>query len=326
MIEIAMVVLPGAFQGGVAAMLDSFGLASERRNRILQSHRGSNQKFDRQSENGMRLTLLSQDGANIPLGRGGEIKVDRYISESDQFNFIWVPAFRIGGVEPLTQRLHKAQPVIDWLAQQSQKGALIGASGSANALLFAANLDHNLSIPIVPALAPTFREVFPRIKMEGFREIVETDKVMLGRGISCDFELIARAFDRVLSLTTGNWLRSVLGSGVETNIDHNNDPLVETARLWLEQRFAEKISISALAQELHVSHVVLIRRFQNALGMPPSDYLKIVRLATAKRLLKGSKMTIESVSEAVGYQDARNFRQMFRGATGMSAREWRVKK
>ena len=315
MIEMAMLVMPGCFHGGVAAMLDSFELAAERRTRVVHD--------DRDRDQDMRLAVLSAEGGSIALDRRVTLKVDAPIAITDRFDFVWVPAFRVGGEDPLVARLAASQAAASWLAQQSRQGAVVGASGSAIALLLSAGIVGDVGVPVVPALEPTFRNVFPRLKVEASRDVVERDRLILGRGITSDAEIIARAFDRILSPATGHWLRSVTGRGGEEELADCSDPLVENARLWLEQRFAQSFSLSALADDLRVSHSVLIRRFKAALGQTPSQYVKELRLATAKRMLSQSNRPIEVVAAAVGYADPRNFRQMFRAATGVSAKAWR---
>lgn len=318
MIEIAMLVMPGAFHGGVAAMLDCFDLAAERRDRVI----------NKEGDGGvdMRLTVLSPEGGTLVLDKRLTLKTDRPLASTDCFDFVWVPAFRCGGKEALRNRLAGCENVCSWLASQAAQGALVAMSGSANVLAAASGLTRDVGLPVVPALEPTLRSVFPRLRIDANREIVEHDRLLLGKGISTDCELIARAFDRVLSPATGHWLRSVLGRSGEDDGEAVDDPLVETARLWLEQRFAQPVSVSHLAEELHVSHAVLIRRFRSALGVTPSAYVRNLRLATAKRMLSHSNRPVEIIAASVGYADPRNFRQMFRQATGVSARAWRLRK
>ncbi|KHK89156.1 helix-turn-helix domain-containing protein [Novosphingobium malaysiense] len=316
MIQLAMLVLPGAFHGGVAALLDGFALASERRDRVVLGEGPVNRD--------MQLTLLSSDGGEVRLDEHVTVQVDRAIASNDRFDFVWVPSFRTGGGSLLAKRLQELRPVVDWLAGLGGSGSLIGASGSAISLLVSAGLVRDFAFPVVPALAPTLREIFPRAKQDDHREIVERGNILLSRGTACDDELVARAFDRVLSPAAGHWLRSVMGQTVESREAVARDPLVESARLWLEQRFTGPVSIAGLAQELSVSQAMLTRRFKAELGRTPSEYVSDLRFTTAKRMLAQSNRSIESIAAAVGYNDARNFREAFRQRAGVSASTWRT--
>lgn len=315
MIELAMLVLPGAFHGGIAALMDGFALASERRERIVRD--------EKSPDIDMRLTVLSRDGRPIELCRRVTIAVDRAIASTDRFDFVWIPSFRVGGDKALSQRLGKAGPETRWLARQARQGAVVGASGSAQALVLAAGLARDLAIPVVPALAPTFRTLFPRVRQDEHREIVDRGNLLLGSGTSTDLELVARAFDRVLSPSAGHWLRSVLGHEVITREAKAVDPQVETARLWLEQRFTGPVSIADLARELNIAQATLSRRFRAEMGLTPAAYVTQLRMTMAKRMLAQSRRSIESIAAMVGYNDARNFREIFNRTQGTSASEWR---
>ncbi|MFV0643538.1 MAG: helix-turn-helix domain-containing protein [Sphingomonadaceae bacterium] len=315
MIEFAMLVLPGAFYGGIAALMDGFFLANERRQRIMRN--------DVSPDSDMRLTVLSTDGAPICLDKYTSMEVDRATAPSDRFDFLWLPAFRVVGEDSFARRLQDSAALLHWLDDLVAQGCLIGASGSSTALPLAAGLGQDLSIPVIPALSPTFRMIFPRVKQDAHREVLESPNLLLGRGIQCDTELVARAFDRLLSPATGHWLRSVMGQIVETRESKASDPVVESARLWLEQRFADHVSIAGLAAELNISQAMLLRRFKAELGVTPAAFVTSLRLATAKRLLAHSNRSIENIAAAVGYNDSRNFRDVFHRHTGVNASQWR---
>lgn len=315
MAELALLGLPGLFHSGVACVLDGYALARERQERVVKD-KGS-------TDIDLGLTLLSPDGAAVPLGARFTLAVDRPIASGDRFDLVWIPPFVVGGEARLRARLNGVTPVLEWLCAQAGQGAVIVASGSAVALPLAAGLVGRQPVPLVPALMPTFQAVFPHMRLERHRDIVDYRGLLLGRGMGNGFDLLARAFDRVLSPATGHWLRSVVGgiaAGAEGDMA---DQIVEQARLWLEQRFTEPVSIAGLASELHVSQAALIRRFRAIHGVTPSIFLRDLRLSVAQRLLAHPGRSIDSVAAAVGYADSRTFRAMFKKATGQSAHEWR---
>jgi len=56
----------------------------------------------------------------------------------------------------------------------------------------------------------------------------------------------------------------------------------------------------------------LNRRFKNALGKTPLDYLQEIRINTAKDLLKTSNLSISEIADKVGYQDTGYFTTLFK--------------
>ena len=314
MVDVAMVIVPGSFHGGIAAFADCFALATERRDRIIGAPSRTSADVTR--------SVLSVDGAGVALDSSCTILPDRPIASTDRFDFIWLPAFRTGGEEGLRRRRAASGPLLNWLSARAGEGAIIGASGSAVMFPLAAGLARRRSVPVAPPLRPVLRALFPSMLLEERRHVVDHGKLLLSSGGVGDLEAMTRVFERLFSPESGHWLRSILAEERAVT-GGDGDALVDSARLLLEQRFAGPVSIADLATELHVSHSGLIRHFNSALGMSPEAYLHKVRIDAAKRLLARPHRTIESVALAVGYADSRNFRQMFRARTGMSASVWR---
>jgi transcriptional regulator GlxA family with amidase domain len=66
-----------------------------------------------------------------------------------------------------------------------------------------------------------------------------------------------------------------------------------------------------------------LRRFKAATGRLPGDYLRTVRVETAKAMLERDRASVQSVASAVGYEDVSFFRTLFKRTTGMTPAEYR---
>lgn len=319
MVQIAALVLPDMFLSSLAPLVDAFRLTRERGERMLGPEAAAMPDF--------RLTLVSVDGADVSAGNHATVRVDQAIASTDRFDCIWIPAFRAYGEGAMRNRLAASRPVLDWLRSCAAGGTLIGASASAVALPMAAGLAQKIRVPIAEPLAPVFRALFPRHLRAPDMAVVEQGSLLLSPGMGHDIEAVTRIFSRFFSPESGRWITSVFGrdglalDDVDAHPAH--DPLVERARIILEQRFSTSISITDLAAELCVSHAVLLRHFRRELDTTPSRYVQGLRLAAAKRMLLQSRRSVEAIAATVGYGDARIFREMFRKATGLSASEWR---
>ncbi|HEY6870206.1 MAG TPA: helix-turn-helix domain-containing protein [Novosphingobium sp.] len=318
MIRIAALVLPGTFAASLAPLTDAYLLMQERRARTVGS--SAREAPD------VQLSLLSTDGRPVTLDRLA-VRIDTAIDGPEHYDFVWLPAFMAGGEEPLRERLAANGETIRWLRDIAAGGALIGASGAAVTLLLAAGLTGKQAVPVAPPLLAVVRTLFPRFHHGPDLALADHRNLLLSRGIAQDTRAIAAAFARIFSPETGRWIRSVFGidcgqdgSGPEPEA---RDPLVARAQLILEQRFATSVSMAELAAELHVSHAVLIRRFRRAVGLTPSGYVQQLRIRAAERMLRHSDRSIDSIAAAIGFSDARLFRQMFRKVNGLSATAWR---
>lgn len=81
-------------------------------------------------------------------------------------------------------------------------------------------------------------------------------------------------------------------------------------------------SIEEVAAGLAMSARTLRRKLR-VLGTSYSEILQDVRLARAETLLLNSRLTVERISEKLGYTEPGNFRQAFRKWTGSSPRSYR---
>jgi len=54
-------------------------------------------------------------------------------------------------------------------------------------------------------------------------------------------------------------------------------------------------------------------------GLTAIEYVQRLRVERAKRLLEGSRQSIEDISWAVGYEDPASLRRLFRRTTAVTA-------
>ncbi|MER9837930.1 helix-turn-helix domain-containing protein [Mesorhizobium sp. M0145] len=83
-------------------------------------------------------------------------------------------------------------------------------------------------------------------------------------------------------------------------------------------------TLERMASESHMSVRTFIRRFTQATGSPPGEWLVSERLEEAKQLLIGRHHSIEEIAAAVGMSSADALRHHFRKRTGISPREYQT--
>lgn len=84
-----------------------------------------------------------------------------------------------------------------------------------------------------------------------------------------------------------------------------------------------KLNLPAIAQELGMSYVQLLRRFEGAVGVTPSEYIINYRLRIARDHLLNTAQPIKSIASACGYQDAYYFSNAFKKRYGISPTAFR---
>ena len=100
--------------------------------------------------------------------------------------------------------------------------------------------------------------------------------------------------------------------------------LVAQAVRYIEEHYAEPISLHSLAALLDCNARQLQRLFHAKLGVGPMEYVMQVRLNQAKSILQQLDVPIAQVSEAVGYTDSYYFSRVFKKYTGMSPSQFKA--
>lgn len=103
----------------------------------------------------------------------------------------------------------------------------------------------------------------------------------------------------------------------------SGDALVTRLTKRVETSLPAVPSVPELARELCVSERTLGRHVRRATGMGTSDMIQSIRLHRARSLLQNSRMNIEQIAAAVGYQDATALRRLMRKVGGATPRQFR---
>lgn len=97
------------------------------------------------------------------------------------------------------------------------------------------------------------------------------------------------------------------------------------AKQYIDEHFAEDISIDLLASKTYVNKYHLIHAFSRSFGISPISYLMEKRIAEAKYLLRGTHMSITEISKATGFSSPSFFAKRFKTSVNLSPLDYRKK-
>ena len=106
---------------------------------------------------------------------------------------------------------------------------------------------------------------------------------------------------------------------------YHSDKTVRAVQEYMELHYESALSIVQLSQQFGVSNRTLIRRFKDAAGVTPSDYLQEVRLDAASKYLVQSTKTIDEITHAIGYSDISSFTKLFKRKMSLSPSSYRAR-
>lgn len=187
-----------------------------------------------------------------------------------------------------------------------------------------------LHFPVASREAFTYNTVARTADGRSFREIAH--RVHFGDAA----RLIMEAWDRckmypseplhwelLKSLVTSAILEVLCHAQLKAPLNHQ-EQVVEFIRRYIEEHYAEKLSLRFLAHLAGYSPFFFHRLFRSHVGETPKDYLSRVRLEKAKELLLQG-YTVSAVADAIGHVSPFSFSRFFKDKTGYSPQTWYLK-
>lgn len=104
---------------------------------------------------------------------------------------------------------------------------------------------------------------------------------------------------------------------------HNNFPRQQIMD-YIEEKYSDmNFTISIAAHDFQMSERAFYNLFKISFELSFSDYLENIRLTKAKELLLHHDISVEKISESVGYTNVRSFQRAFKRFTGLAPNEFR---
>jgi len=92
---------------------------------------------------------------------------------------------------------------------------------------------------------------------------------------------------------------------------------------YMEAHYGEDLSSKTLAAVAHMSVSHFIRHFRKHVGTTPNEYLAVLRINAASRLLRTTELSVKEIASACGFQSHSHFSQLFRRYKRESPTAWR---
>jgi len=246
---------------------------------------------------------------------------------------ICIPEVAVAPRDPLTGRFTEE---IDWLKRCYATGATIATACSGAVLLAEAGLLDGQEATTHWAFCDVLRSRYPRIKVRQERALVVSGEgqrlVMAGGGTSWQdvaLYLIARfagieAAMHVARINLIDWHANgqqpfaMLASSRQVS-----DAGIARWQRWIAGHYTEPSPVAAMVQLSGLPERSFKRRFQQATGMSPLEYVHTLRLEEAKQMLETCDDPVEAIANEVGYEDAGFFSRLFRRQVSLTPAQYR---
>lgn len=99
--------------------------------------------------------------------------------------------------------------------------------------------------------------------------------------------------------------------------------IVKNAVEYINEHYAEDLSIPGIAEAMYVSHMYLSKVFRSIMGTSVINYLIALRIDKAKLQLEETDLPVYEIAQAVGFNDIKHFSKTFKNIVGASPTEYR---
>ncbi len=101
------------------------------------------------------------------------------------------------------------------------------------------------------------------------------------------------------------------------------DAVIARCQAWIAEHYHETAPVAAMVRLSGLAERSFKRRFQQATGMAPLEYVHTLRLEEGKQMLEATDLPIESIAREVGYEDAAFFSRLFRRRVTLTPAQYR---
>lgn len=125
---------------------------------------------------------------------------------------------------------------------------------------------------------------------------------------------------RIIELVALYFSRAEINEFVSTN---NIETGLANVLKYMQQHLTSQITITELADIVHLHPNYFIRFFKEKMGTSPAQYRNKLRMEQAKSLLENTAIPINEIMISVGFQDLSHFSKFFKKYSGYSPKHFR---
>lgn len=282
-----------------------------------------------------RWLIVSPDGKSVATMGGIDMAVAGGPAQVPAPDLIFIPGLHFtGDSDAFVQQVKSvAAHCGQWLRNQHQDGRAIAVSCAGTFVLAETGLLDGRKATTSWWLGRMFRARYPQVCFCEGELVTRDDRILSSGAFTACLDLGLRIVEHfagpalALSCAKVMLIHAKRDSQfpymtLQARVQHQ-DELVMRAQSHIRSNVRNDLSLETLAKTLGTTPRTLSRRFLEALGCSPKQYIQEVRVEGAKRLLESTDLNYEEIVERVGYGDPSSFRRLFERATKVSPSKYR---
>jgi transcriptional regulator GlxA family with amidase domain len=280
----------------------------------------------------LQWRVESLNGEPVQTASGLIVSVDGPINARAAADAVIVAGPLVANIERFFERTEVLNPLYAALRRQHERGVLLASYCTGSFILAEAGLLDGGVATTHWAKAKVFAKRYPEVDLRVSEILTEQNNILCSAAVTTALNMALRIVEkfagRQVAVETARMMlidsnRAPQSSyAVMQEEPQHADALVARAQRFMEKSLKQGFNLGELARHLAVSERTLNRRFKDALGAAPLQYLQSLRVDVAKRLLQMGGLTVDVVGARVGYCDLSTFRRLFKRETGLSPRDY----
>jgi transcriptional regulator GlxA family with amidase domain len=281
----------------------------------------------------MRPLIVSTHAGEFEAANGIRIAPQAITDTNWVPDIVCVPELAIPPGEPIDGRFVAE---IAWLKYCYAGGATLATACSGAMLLAEGGLLDGHEATTHWAYCDELKRRYPSVRVRTRRALVVSGDgqrlVMAGGGASwldLILYLIARSVGidvamQVARLNLIDW--HTIGQQPFARLARSRqveDAVIAQCQTWIAEHYSEPAPVQAMARVSGLPERSFKRRFEQATGMSPLEYVHTLRIEEAKQMLESGDLPIESIANEIGYEDAGFFSRLFRRKVDLAPAQYR---
>jgi transcriptional regulator GlxA family with amidase domain len=308
--DVAVLVYPGVFDSGLAAILDVLDGANSMRTEVGEPAPA------------WQVTTIGFD-REVRTGAGHLVSTEP-VERAESADLLIVPALAERRPEVLLDYVSGRETAAarDLLGRTLERGTPVASACTGTFLLAESGILDGRRATTSWWLAPLFRTRYPAVEIDQSRMVVTSDAVTTAGAAFGHVDLALSVVGQsspALSDLVAHYLvideRPAQSAYTITSALAQSDPTLAAFERWARGRLDRPISIPDAARAVGVTERTLQRTVRRTLGTSPIRFIQDLRVEQATHLLRTTDLSLQAISRKVGYEHANTLRVLLRERT-----------
>ncbi|QIG48117.1 helix-turn-helix domain-containing protein [Nordella sp. HKS 07] len=285
-------------------------------------------------EQRMRPFIVARSRDEFRAANGVPVRPDHDFSDCPRPDIVCIPDFFVMPGESVAGQYDAEAR---WLQRIHGEGTMLASACSGAVLLGEAGLLKNCDATIHWAYVASLAN-YPGVKVKPHQSLVlsgEAQRIIMAGGGTSWQDLTLYLIARFVGIRKAMEVARVYmlqwhDQGQQPfaalmGFRRTNDAVINKCQDWAALNYLTHSPVAAMTALSGLPERSFVRRFSQATGLTPLDYIHGLRLEEAKQMLETGDLGVEAIANEVGYEDASFFGRLFRRKVGLTPAKYRLR-